>query len=68
MKKSVVILAVAAMSAFTWGCHSKSTPPSSTLNRPNFNGGPMPANVGQIIAQRMQESEARSAHKAPTAP
>ena len=61
MKKSTIFLlplvVACAISAALAGCHSQSV--AKIDDRNSFKGGQMPANVGQIIAQRAQASEAR---------
>ena len=62
MKKSIIALALVAMSTALAGCHTQQT--KSIEDRASFKGGPMPANVAQLISQRVQASEARAAaHK-----
>jgi hypothetical protein len=62
MKKAkmlmIALVAACAASAAIVGCHSQNS--AQIDDRASFKGGPMPANVGQIIAQRAALSAARS--------
>lgn len=58
---AAVVLIAAGMS----GCQSKNT--ASVDDRSTFKGGPMPANVGNIIAERTKASEDRASHASPAA-
>jgi len=62
----MVPLAALAICAAVTGCQSKEAPKTAS-ERKSFRGGPMPANVGALISQRVQESKARAAKNTPEA-
>jgi hypothetical protein len=59
---SLVVLAALSISAAVTGCQSKDKTAAAAAERKSFRGGPMPANVGSLISQRVQESKARAAN------
>jgi len=61
---SLVVLAALAVSAAVTGCQSQDKSKTAE-ERKSFRGGPMPANVGALISQRVQESKARAAKTEP---
>jgi hypothetical protein len=57
-------IAALAISAAVTGCQSQDKSKTAEEQK-SFRGGPMPANVGALISQRVQESKARAGKTEP---